>query len=155
MTDHDFSLESARAAAAAERLDEWVKEFLCSPGSDNEVLAHTLTSPPRWWIGPVRLSFDELHRLAGPPGEPALAPLDDDDLERVEEMQDSIDDGWEPPPFVVSHRDGQLVVEDGNHRIEGLRRAGERDGWAVVCFDEPEHRDEFLRAAELLRSESA
>ena len=59
-------------------------------------------------------------------------------------MADGIEDGWEPPPLIVSFRDGQLVLEDGNHRVEGLRRAGAREAWAVINFDDPEQRDRFV-----------
>lgn len=143
MANDDFSLDSARRAADADRLGSWVADFLSSPGSDNAALAAQLSDPPRWWLGPLRLPFDRLHRLAGPEDHPVLAPLDEDDLETVEQMEDSIEDGWQPPPLVVSCRGDQLVVEDGNHRIEGLRRAGEHDGWSVVCFERPEQRDAF------------
>jgi hypothetical protein len=35
-------------------------------------------------------------------------------------------------------------VEDGNHRIEGLRRSGLSDHWAVVGFDDDDQRQAFL-----------
>jgi hypothetical protein len=146
VSDDDFTLESARAAARADELERWVHDFLSSPGSDNAVLANELCSPRHHWAGPLELPFAELHRLAGPPDQPTLAPLDDDDLERVDDMEESLDDGWEPPPLIVSYRDGQLVVEDGNHRIEGLRRAGEDHGWSLVCFTDRGEREQFLRS---------
>jgi hypothetical protein len=121
-----------------------VAAFLRSPGSDNAVLADELGHRTASWCGPLRLRFDELHRLAGPPDQPTLARLSDDDLETVEEMGESIDDGWEAPPLIVSYRDSQLLVEDGNHRIEGLRRGGRSDYWAVVGFDDDDQRQAFL-----------
>lgn len=144
-SEGQFTVESARAAAERDEVDEWIAEFLASPGSDNAALAEQLTSRPLWWLGPVQLPFDRLHRLIGPPEDPVLAELDDDDHERIEDMADSIDGGWNPPPLIVSYRGdlGQLVLEDGNHRVEGLRRAGERAGWSLVCFDDPAERDSF------------
>jgi hypothetical protein len=62
----------------------------------------------------------------------------------VEDMAARIEDRWEPPPVIVSHRDGQLVLEDGNHRVEGLRRAGKERAWAVIAFEDPEERDRFV-----------
>jgi hypothetical protein len=35
---------------------------------------------------------------------------------------------------VVAYRNDQLVLEDGNHRVETLRRAGRRAAWAIVNF---------------------
>ena len=141
--DGRFSPASARAAADEHRLGHWVADFLSSPGSDNAALAETLSECKRWWLGPVRLPFSRLNRVGGPPDQPTLDRLDDDDIETVEGMTDSIEDGWDPPPAIVSMRGDQLVVEDGNHRIEGLRRAGERSGWCVVGFDDREQRDRF------------
>ena len=109
MTDHeDFTVEAARRAAERDELGTWVAEFLASPGSDNELLAHALTHPPRTWIGPVRLPLDQLHRLAGPPDHPVLVPVDEDYWrDDVEDLGDKVEDGWEPPPMVVTYRDGQ------------------------------------------------
>jgi hypothetical protein len=62
----------------------------------------------------------------------------------VDDLAEQIDGGLEPAPVVVSHRSGQLVLEDGNHRLEALRRAGQDLTWAVVAFDDPTERDEFV-----------
>jgi hypothetical protein len=136
----EFSVESAREAAARDEVDAWVADFLSSSGSDNAALAEALTSKPRWWLGPVEVPFNQLNRLAGPPGEPALCPLEDHDLERVEGMEESIEEGWDPPPLIVSFRDGQLVLEDGNHRVEGLRRAGARRSGPARRLQRPSRR---------------
>jgi hypothetical protein len=45
---------------------------------------------------------------------------------------------------IVSHRDGRLVLEDGNHRVEGLRRAGKDHARAVIAFEDPEEHDRFV-----------
>jgi hypothetical protein len=141
---HPFSVETAREAADRDELNDWVARFLGSPGSDNEALAEMLTDPPRWWLGPVRLPLNRLHRLAGPAGEPVLCAVDDDDWgDNVDVMEHKVEEGWEPPPVIVSHRRGQLVLEDGNHRVESLRRAGEDETWAVVGFEDPEERSRF------------
>lgn len=149
MTDpEDFSIDAARRAAERDELGPWVARFLASPGSDNTPLARTLTRPPRSWLGPVRLPLDQLHRLAGPEDHPVLCPVDEDDWrDDVDDLEDKVEHGWQPPPMIVTYRDGQLVLEDGNHRVEGLRRAGEREAWSVVSFETPEERDRFLKDA--------
>lgn len=145
MTEEAFTVESARRAAERDELGEWVARFLASPGSDNAALAEILSNPPRTWIGPLRLRIDQLHRLAGPPDHPVLCPVDEDYWrDDVDELAEKVEDGWEPPPMVVTFRDDQLVLEDGNHRAEGLRRTGEGEAWAVVSFESPDERDRFL-----------
>lgn len=152
MTDDAHDLEAARAAADEGRLFDWISDFLASPGSDNADLVDKLAAKDLHWIGPVRLRFDELHRLAGPEDAPTLGEFDDDGLETAERMAESLEDGWEPPPLVVSWsaEHDHLVVEDGNHRVEGLRRAGRDRHWAVVGFADPADRDRFIERADEL-----
>jgi hypothetical protein len=132
----DYTVEDARAAAERDALGEWVAEFLSSPGSDNEELAAGLSERLQWWTGPIRLPLDQLHRLAGPPEDPVLY--------RVDDMERRIrEEGWEPSPVIVSHRGHQLVLEDGNHRVESVRRTGRRDVWAIVGFESRDLYEDF------------
>lgn len=133
-------------SATSEEVEAWMRAFLASPGSDNEALGEHLSEQGLHWAGPVELPLEDLHRLAGPPDQPAIEELDDDDLEVVEGMCASIDDGWEPPPFVVTYDDthGQFVVEDGNHRAEALRRSGRTSHPCVVGFADEDQRDAVL-----------
>jgi len=141
----EYSTETARAAAERDELGEWVADFLASPGSDNAELAAQLADPPRRWLGPVQVPLGQLHRLAGPPGAPALEALAEDEWrDDVDDLARRIEDGHEPPPVIASHTDGQLVLEDGNHRVEALRRAGVDRAWAVIGFDTPAARDQFI-----------
>lgn len=139
-----YTVETARSAAERDELGAWVADFLASPGSDNADLAEQLGERLHCWLGPVRVPLRSLHRLAGPPGDPVLEVLDEDDWrDDVEDLSEKVDDGWEPPPVVVSVRGEQLVLEDGNHRVEGLRRSGERETWAVIGFADADERDRF------------
>ena len=142
--DESHSLDAARVAAARDELGAWVAEFLASPGSDNAALGDELTNRLGWWLGPVQVPLRCLHRLAGPSGDAVLCPVDEDDWrDDVDDLAKKVNDGWEPPPVIVSYRDGQLVLEDGNHRVEGVRRSGAHQTWAVIGFDDPEERDGF------------
>jgi hypothetical protein len=144
----EFSVDAARQAAERGELGEWVGRFLASPGSDNAPLAEELCARMHSWIGPVPLPIDRLHRLAGPPGHPVLCPIDEDEWrDDVDELEEHIDRGWEPPPVIVTYRDDQLVLEDGNHRVEGLRRNEVGETWAVVGFESAEDRERFSTPA--------
>ncbi len=149
-SDPEFSTDGARAAAARDELADWVARFLCSPGSDNAGLAHLLTEQePRAWLGPVQLPLDQLHRLAGPPDQPVLTPVEDHEWrDDVDDLARRIKEGHEPAPVVVTHKGDHLMVEDGNHRLEALRRAGEDEAWAIIGFEEPEERDRFIARSE-------
>lgn len=141
-----YSVQGAREAGERDELAGWVERFLSSEGSDNPLLGQKLTQELGWWAGPVQLPLDRLHRLAGPPGHPVEAPVDEDYWDdRVGDMAERVKDGWEPAPVVVAYRQGDLALEDGNHRVESLRQAGRDSAWAVVGFERQEDRDRFMQ----------
>jgi ParB-like nuclease domain len=141
----EYTPETARAAAQRDQLREWVVEFLSSPGSDNAELAEQLTGRLGLWLGPVRVPIDDLHRLAGPPGAPVMRELDEDEWrDDVDDLSRRIEAGHEPPPVIASYRNAELVLEDGNHRVEAARRAGADEVWAVIGFESTEERDRYL-----------
>src|ERR1700681_3025977 len=73
-------------------------------------------------LGPIRFELDRLTPMAGLDEEEVVVPVGEED--DVEAMKHSVDPGWHPSPLLVSHRDGQYFLEDGNHRYETLRRNG-------------------------------
>ena len=74
-----------------------------------------------------------------------LVAVDEEDWrDDVVDLARKVEDGHEPSPLVASYRDGQLVLEDGNHRAEALRRAGREDWWTVVSFADEAERDRWV-----------
>ena len=110
-----------------------------SPGSDNGPLAAQLTDRPRWWLGPALVPLHQLNRLAGPPDHPVLSAVDDDDWrDDVDDLAQKVRGG--ALPVIASYREGRLILEDGNHRVEGVRCSGADETWTVIGFDDPEAR---------------
>jgi hypothetical protein len=143
-----FTLASAVGAARRGDLPRWVGDFLASRGSDNAVLAAALAQEPHRWFGPLRLPIDDLVRLAGPEDD-ALCPIEEDEWEDdVGSMEEQVEEGWEPPPLLAELKDGELLVQDGNHRYEALQRAGEGEAWVIVWADDPAEADGFARRYE-------
>jgi hypothetical protein len=143
--DEKFSLTSAQHAADEGRLAEWVVDFLSSPGSSNPELAAALAMKGPIYLGPIRFALDRLTPMAGPDGDEVIVPVDKEDWESdVEGMEHSIEEGWHPPPLLVSHHDGKYFLEDGNHRCESLRRAGVTSAWTILLFDDEVKRDRFM-----------
>jgi putative hydrolase of the HAD superfamily len=133
--DQEFSLASARQAADDDRLADWVTAFLASPGSSNEPLAGALAFEGATYLGPLELELDRLRPMAGPDGEEVVVPIAEEEWEdEVGAMAESLDQGWEPPPLLVSCRSDGLYLEDGNHRHESLRRHGATHAWAIIVF---------------------
>jgi ParB-like nuclease domain len=138
-----FDLASARAAAAEDRTAIWVGDFLASRGSDNEVLAAALALKEHWWLGPTRVPLADLVRLAGPEDD-ALVPIDEQEWEvEIDDMAQSLEEGWEPPPLLAEYQDGRLLLQDGNHRYEALQREGAPDAWVLIFFEDPAARERF------------
>lgn len=138
--DDPYSVEAAKRAGDAGRLSEWVTAFLASPGSDNEPLAAKLAFGGASFLGPVRFALADLQPLAGPDDHDVSIPVPEQEWDdEVDAMDERLAQGWEPPPLLVSQRDGAYVLEDGNHRHDALRRAGATHTWAVlVLWDESE-----------------
>jgi ParB-like nuclease domain len=145
VTDHQkFSLASARRAADEDHLADWVVDFLSSPGSGNAELAASFAMKGTVYLGPVEFALDRLTPMAGPEGDEVVVPVAKEEWESdVESMEQSIEEGWEPPPLLVSHRDGQYFLEDGNHRCETLLRGGTTHAWTILLFTDEAERDRF------------
>ena len=147
MTDDEkYSLASAQHAADEGRLAEWVVEFLASPGSSNSALAAAFALSDASYLGPIRFALDRLTPMAGPIGDEVDVPVAEEIWDAdVEAMEHSIEQGWHPPPLVVSHHDGKYFLEDGNHRYETLRRTGATDAWTILLFAGEVERDRYVK----------
>jgi hypothetical protein len=133
--DGDFSLASARKAAEDDQLADWVTAFLASAGSSNEALAGALAFGEVSYLGPVEFELDQLTPMAGPAEDEVAIPVAEDDWEEeIGSMGESLEQGWEPPPLLVSSRSDGIYIEDGNHRHEALRRHGATHVWAIVVL---------------------
>ena len=141
----DYSLASALRAANEGTLAHWVAEFLASPGSDNAELAAALALRGAIYLGPLRLELNRLTPMAGPDEGRVAVPVPKEVWETdVEAMEHSFEEGWRPPPLLVSHRDGTYYLEDGNHRYETLRRNGTTHAWSILLFADEAERDRYL-----------
>jgi hypothetical protein len=142
--DEKVSVSSAKSAADEGQLAEWVVDFLSSPGSSNPELAAALAMNGTVYLGPIRLALNRLTPMAGPDGDEVVVPVAEEDWESdVKGMEHSVEQGWHPPPLLVSHHDGKYFLEDGNHRCETLRRMGSTHAWAILLFPDEVERDRF------------
>jgi hypothetical protein len=141
----EFSRASAQRAAEEGTLADWVVDFLASPGSDNPQLAAALGFSDATFVGPIPFELDRLTPMAGPDRSRVVVPVPEEVWEsEVGAMEHSLEEGWRPPPLLVSHRDGRYYLEDGNHRYETLRRNGVTHAWAILLFANEAERDQYL-----------
>lgn len=126
-----FTVEEALRYAKQSAIEEWVHSFLNSVGN-NRPFSDGLKLQKRYWTGPFEIRLDRLTRCCGP--EPTMkyyiAP---ESWEReIETFCTLIQQGWDMPPLIVEHKDGQLIVNDGNHRLEAMVRLKIQSGWVIV-----------------------
>jgi hypothetical protein len=144
--DGKFSLATAREAANEGRLAAWVVDFLASPGSSNSALAAAFALSGATYLGPIRFALDRLTPMAGPVGDKVVVPVTEKVWESdVEAMEQSMEQGWHPPPLLVSCHDGRYFLEDGNHRYESLRRTGATHAWVILMFAGEAQRDRYVK----------
>jgi hypothetical protein len=103
----------------------------------------------KWWLGPVRFELARLTPMAGPNEDEVVVPVPANEWEHdVAKMAHDLDEGWEPPPLLVSQHDGAFFLEDGNHRRASLLRAGETHAWVILVFESEVDRDRFVEQEE-------
>ncbi|HWI62172.1 MAG TPA: chromosome partitioning protein ParB [Symbiobacteriaceae bacterium] len=127
------------------RLEEWIHAFLLGPGN-NEGLSTGLRLQERFWIGPLELPLSRLSPAAGPDeGYEYVMPRDPWER-RVSCMQESLREGWQAPPLILSYgENGDLSIRDGNHRYWALTREGVGSHWCIIwCNSEAEYREALV-----------
>lgn len=138
----------------AGQLEPWLRQYLSTPAWANAGLLEFITSPPRFFHGPLELSLNELVRLSGP--EEGMQFPEEASLweRRVTEIRATLRDQWSVPPVLLATRcgrlrraDGSLYFEvlDGNHRVEAYRREGLAHIWGIICFESDALRREYLQ----------
>lgn len=147
MSDTRFDLRSAQRAAERDETALWVGELLASPGSDNEILAAALALKQHWWVGPVEVPLDDLVRLAGPEDDVLVLIADDVWEDDISSMEESVEEGWEPPPLLAEYQAGRLLLQDGNHRYEALSRTEAPSAWVLIYFDDEVSYREYQRGS--------
>ena len=128
--------------AAEGRLEEWIDAYLMTVGG-NEGLATGLKLQQRYWIGPLHLPLSRLSPAAGP-DEGYEYVMDRAPWERrVGRMQESLRQGWQAPPLIVSYAPGEgLSIRDGNHRYWAMTREGLEAYWCLIwCNSEAEYEE--------------
>lgn len=133
---------SAFEAAQRGEIEAWVHEYLLTVGR-NAPFSEGLRLAPRFWAGPLEAPLSDLICCCGP--QPEMEYVVDQAAynRHVDRMVESIRAGWQPAPLIASYDGGILSVRDGNHRHEALRRAGFRQYWTIVWFNDPKDRAEF------------
>ena len=143
MLRYSATLSSARAYAAAEKLDTWIHLYLNQDGR-NIPFSDGLKLFDRYYIAPARFPAALFRRCAGP--EPDMKyRIDPAWWERhVKELEEAIQTDADMPPLIVHYVDGAFELNDGNHRRKAYENLGVETVWAIVWITEKAELDDFM-----------
>lgn len=51
---------------------------------------------------------------------------------RIKHLCTLFEDGWDYPPLIAEYKSGSLMVRDGNHRHETMKRLGMFECWVII-----------------------
>jgi len=130
----DFSAAEALDFAKRGLLESWIHEFLTTSGK-NEKLSTGLKKQKRFFIGPKKIYLNSMRRVCGPEKGMKFRESQERWEKRVKRILSGLKRNWEMPPFIVMCKRGKLLIADGNHRYEALRRRGFKKYWTIIWHD--------------------
>lgn len=128
------NLDDVREAVKADRLHEWVLNFLRGSGK-NHSLADRLELDGLYRLGPIDYPLEKLDNILGP-DDNYLFPENPTMLAgRVDAIVESMRKGWEPPAIIATNLWGdKFQIADGGHRVYALLKLGIRKYPTIFYF---------------------
>ena len=131
MLKYSATLSSAKAYAAAGKLDAWIHLYLNEDGR-NIPFSDGLKLFDRFYFSPALFPIRLFHRCAGP--EP----------EMKYRLEKSIQNDPDMPPLIVHYVAGEFELNDGNHRHQAYENLGIENAWVILWITEEAEKDDFL-----------
>lgn len=139
-----FSVEEAKNFSEQGRMEEWVHIFLKTVG-ENKEFSNGLKLERRYWLGPILISLNEINRCCGPEGNMEYQVPNTEWENQIKKFCEMLEKGWECPPLIVQHQSGKLIINDGNHRYEAMKRLGFKECWVILWDTKtPEHINKYV-----------
>lgn len=104
-------------------IEQQIQNFLRNEGN-NVALADGLLLEKRYYHGPVNIKLTMLTRCTGPENGMKYLVSEESFNERIIGIITRIKSGWLLPPILVNYCEGNLTINDGNHRYEAYKRMG-------------------------------
>ena len=144
MLKYSPAVSSAKAYAAAGKLDAWIHLYLNEEGR-NMSFSDGLKLCDRYYIGPIRMPIRLFTRCAGP--EPEMKYQIDPAWfgEHVRRLEKAIREDPDMPPLIVHYVDGDFELNDGNHRHQAYQNLGIEEACVIVWITETDEYEDFMR----------
>lgn len=104
-------------------IEQQIQDFLRSEGN-NIALADGLLLKTRYYHGPVNIKLSLLTRCTGPENDMKYKVSEESFNQRIDGIIKRLETGWILPPILVNYCDGNVTINDGNHRYEAYKRMG-------------------------------
>lgn len=137
------SLSSAREFGEQGRIEDWIHEYLLSDGN-NKALSDGLSLEHRSYIGPIEIGTSLLRRCCGPEKDMRFRVNAAGFERKVAALMAATAKKDDLPPLIVNYTQGELVLNDGNHRFEARLRLGLEVCHVIVWTTGSKEYDEFI-----------
>lgn len=146
--DYMCTLSNAIEYADHGMIEDWIHAFLLSDGN-NKALSDGLKWLERIYHGPVSFPLDLLVSSLGNCEDAEKADADSFE-QKVSQYTEKICGGADLPPLIVHYRipagetDGELVLNDGYHRLEAFNRLGAERYYVIFWCTEQHEYDQMM-----------
>jgi len=130
-----FTIKTSLEAKKKGVIQEWIYDFLNSNGG-NRSLLKGLKMKKRYWRGPYEIEIDKLKRCCGPEKDMEYIVSNEEFEINVNHLKGVINDNGELAPLITEYVNGTLIVRDGNHRLEALKRCGTTKLWVLTWYND-------------------
>ena len=114
--EYEATSLSARKFSEADKLEEWVQQFLRGEGG-NLGMADGLKLEPRIYHAPRLMELDVFKRICGPEQGLKWQIAETGFNARVSKIMARYEQGdWDMPPLIINLAHGEYELNDGNHR---------------------------------------
>ena len=130
-----YTIKEALQYSKNGQIEEWVHSFLNTVGK-NKPFSEGLKMQKRFWLGPVMYDLSKVTRCVGADNTFKYFEPAENFENRVKGLQQARSKGFQFPPLIVENVNGELILSDGNHRIEALKREGVKEYWVIFWGSE-------------------
>jgi hypothetical protein len=140
MPTYKYTLESAFIANKEDKLCAWLIDFLVKEGN-NPKLAKILQDEKPNWIGLVEYDLNKLKRVMGPEPEMVFHESEEAWQQRINKFVELISNGLKPCPIIASDYWNEILICDGTHRFEALKKVGITKYWTIFFLRNIRNKD--------------
>lgn len=143
MLKYSATLSSAKAYAAAGKLDTWIHLYLNEDGR-NIPFSDGLKLFDRYYFSPALFPIRLFHRCAGPESEMKYQIDKDWWAIKVADLEKSIQQDPDMPPLIVHYVEGGFELNDGNHRHKAYENLSIENAWVILWITEETEKENFM-----------